>query len=426
MPLAPIAIGTAAERAAARTVPARSAKEAAKAPAMAARYQPKHGPVAVRESPSREVSGDQGKSGPQCETSSCPEKSGRAAGEQFAQWATADEHLKADGQRDPQEQIGIAAEMKQVPGHHPDADEGDGFHGASATRPVRMQPAGWMRCGAALCSAGRPWSHLRSGCVRGLRRHRMAGPVRPFSGQLMPMTSHWDAGRSHRQNNRGLAIRASQAIRAHPRGSAWPVSVYDSCSCASSPRKGKSRPTDDVRKWNARSGATPQQCVAMSAHSPGCGKRLHGAVDRHPGRELRDAQIVWAAPTGKRRECVTQLARHDAVTAPGRWSCGRAATLPCDRKHMLDADLVVVEKAIKLDPLLANKLVKAIPPGQTCCWSWPRRRRPGCVRRRRRDLDVVRRDEGRRKRVDGGRGKPPEVKDVPRWRRPGNPTHPSG
>ena len=34
-----------------------------------------------------------------------------------------------------------------------------------------------------------------------------------------------------------------------------------------------------------------------------------------------------------------------------------------DRDHPLDADLVVIDEASMLDLLLANKLVKAIPPG---------------------------------------------------------------
>jgi exodeoxyribonuclease V alpha subunit len=34
-----------------------------------------------------------------------------------------------------------------------------------------------------------------------------------------------------------------------------------------------------------------------------------------------------------------------------------------DRDHPLDADLVVVDEASMLDVLLANKLIKAIPPG---------------------------------------------------------------
>ena len=34
-----------------------------------------------------------------------------------------------------------------------------------------------------------------------------------------------------------------------------------------------------------------------------------------------------------------------------------------DRDHPLDADLVVVDEASMLDLILANKLVKAVPPG---------------------------------------------------------------
>ncbi len=39
-----------------------------------------------------------------------------------------------------------------------------------------------------------------------------------------------------------------------------------------------------------------------------------------------------------------------------------------DKDRPLDADLIVVDEASMLDLLLANKLIKAVPPGATCSW----------------------------------------------------------
>jgi hypothetical protein len=51
-----------------------------------------------------------------------------------------------------------------------------------------------------------------------------------------------------------------------------------------------------------------------------------------------------------------------AAAAPGRGPS-------FDRDHPLDPDLIVVDEASMLDLILANKLIKAVPAGRTCCWS---------------------------------------------------------
>ena len=102
--------------------------------------------------------------------------------------------------------------------------------------------------------------------------------------------------------------------------------------------------------------------VAVLTGGPGCGKSftVRSIVTL---AAAKGAKIVLAAPTGRAAKRLTQLSGHDAVTVHRLLELRPGGDAAYDRDHPLDADLVVVDEASMLDLLLANKLVKAIPPG---------------------------------------------------------------
>jgi len=102
--------------------------------------------------------------------------------------------------------------------------------------------------------------------------------------------------------------------------------------------------------------------VAVLTGGPGCGKSftVRSIVTL---AAAKGAKIVLAAPTGRAAKRLTQLSGHDAVTVHRLLELRPGGDAGYDREHPLDADLVVVDEASMLDLLLANKLVKAIPPG---------------------------------------------------------------
>jgi len=102
--------------------------------------------------------------------------------------------------------------------------------------------------------------------------------------------------------------------------------------------------------------------VAVLTGGPGCGKSftIRSIVTL---AAARNAKIVLAAPTGRAAKRLTQLSGHDAVTVHRLLELRPGGDAAYDKDHPLDADLVVVDEASMLDLLLANKLVKAIPPG---------------------------------------------------------------
>jgi len=102
--------------------------------------------------------------------------------------------------------------------------------------------------------------------------------------------------------------------------------------------------------------------VAVLTGGPGCGKSftVRSIVTL---AAARNAKIVLAAPTGRAAKRLTQLSGHDAVTVHRLLELRPGGDAAYDRDHPLDADLVVIDEASMLDLLLANKLVKAIPPG---------------------------------------------------------------
>jgi exodeoxyribonuclease V alpha subunit len=102
--------------------------------------------------------------------------------------------------------------------------------------------------------------------------------------------------------------------------------------------------------------------VAVLTGGPGCGKsytvRAIVALAR-----AKHAKIALAAPTGRAAKRLAELAGMEAATLHRLLQLRPGGDAAFDRDHPLDADLLVVDEASMLDVLLANKLVKAIPPG---------------------------------------------------------------
>ena len=104
------------------------------------------------------------------------------------------------------------------------------------------------------------------------------------------------------------------------------------------------------------------QRVAVLTGGPGCGKsytvRAIVALAR-----AKQAKIILAAPTGRAAKRLSELAGLDAATLHRLLQLRPGGDAAFDRDHPLDADLVVIDETSMLDVLLANKLVKAVPPG---------------------------------------------------------------
>jgi len=102
--------------------------------------------------------------------------------------------------------------------------------------------------------------------------------------------------------------------------------------------------------------------VAVLTGGPGCGKsytvRAIVALTR-----AKQAKVVLAAPTGRAAKRLSELAGLEAATLHRLLQLRPGGDAAFDRDRPLDADLVVVDEASMLDVLLANKLVKAVPPG---------------------------------------------------------------
>ncbi len=102
--------------------------------------------------------------------------------------------------------------------------------------------------------------------------------------------------------------------------------------------------------------------VAVLTGGPGCGKsftvRSVVALARAKG-----AKIVLAAPTGRAAKRLAELTGHDAATIHRLLQLRPGGEPSFDASSPLDADLVVVDETSMVDVILANKLVKAVPPG---------------------------------------------------------------
>ncbi len=102
--------------------------------------------------------------------------------------------------------------------------------------------------------------------------------------------------------------------------------------------------------------------VAVLTGGPGCGKSFTVKSIITLAAAKR-AKIVLAAPTGRAAKRLTELTGHPAATVHRLLQLRPGGDPSFDRDHPLDADLLVVDEASMLDLLLANKLVKAVPPG---------------------------------------------------------------
>jgi exodeoxyribonuclease V alpha subunit len=104
------------------------------------------------------------------------------------------------------------------------------------------------------------------------------------------------------------------------------------------------------------------QRVAVLTGGPGCGKSYTVRAVVALAHAKR-AKILLAAPTGRAAKRLSELAGLEAATLHRLLQLRPGGDAAFDRDHPLDADLVVVDEASMLDVLLANKLIKAIPPG---------------------------------------------------------------
>jgi exodeoxyribonuclease V alpha subunit len=102
--------------------------------------------------------------------------------------------------------------------------------------------------------------------------------------------------------------------------------------------------------------------VAVLTGGPGCGKSYTVRAVVALARAKR-AKVALAAPTGRAAKRLAELAGLKAATLHRLLQLRPGGDAAFDRDHPLDADLVVVDETSMLDVLLANKLVKAIPPG---------------------------------------------------------------
>lgn len=102
--------------------------------------------------------------------------------------------------------------------------------------------------------------------------------------------------------------------------------------------------------------------VAVLTGGPGCGKSftVRSVVEL---ARAKKAKVVLAAPTGRAAKRLSELTGAEACTVHRLLELRPGGDAAYDRDRPLDADLVVVDEASMLDLLLANKLVKAVPPG---------------------------------------------------------------
>jgi exodeoxyribonuclease V alpha subunit len=102
--------------------------------------------------------------------------------------------------------------------------------------------------------------------------------------------------------------------------------------------------------------------VAVLTGGPGCGKSFTVRSVIELAR-ARNAKVVLAAPTGRAAKRLTELTGHDAATIHRLLQLRPGGEPAYDADNPLDADLVVVDETSMVDVILANKLVKAVPPG---------------------------------------------------------------
>jgi exodeoxyribonuclease V alpha subunit len=102
--------------------------------------------------------------------------------------------------------------------------------------------------------------------------------------------------------------------------------------------------------------------VAVLTGGPGCGKSFTVAAIVALAR-AKKAKIQLVAPTGRAAKRLAELAGQPAATIHRLLALRPGGDASYDRDNPLDVDLLVVDEASMLDLILANKLVKAVPPG---------------------------------------------------------------
>jgi exodeoxyribonuclease V alpha subunit len=102
--------------------------------------------------------------------------------------------------------------------------------------------------------------------------------------------------------------------------------------------------------------------VAVLTGGPGCGKSftVRSVVEL---AKAKRAKIILVAPTGRAAKRLAELTGHPAATIHRLLQLRPGGEPSFDAATPLDADLVVVDETSMVDVILANKLVKAIPPG---------------------------------------------------------------
>ena len=102
--------------------------------------------------------------------------------------------------------------------------------------------------------------------------------------------------------------------------------------------------------------------VAVLTGGPGCGKSftVRSVVEL---ARAKGAKVVLAAPTGRAAKRLAELTGHEAATIHRLLQLRPGGDASFDAGNPLDADLVVVDETSMVDVILANKLIKAVPPG---------------------------------------------------------------
>ncbi|WP_026267932.1 ATP-dependent RecD-like DNA helicase [Micromonospora sp. CNB394] len=102
--------------------------------------------------------------------------------------------------------------------------------------------------------------------------------------------------------------------------------------------------------------------VTVLTGGPGCGKSftVRSIVELAAAKK---AKILLVAPTGRAAKRLAELTGQPAATVHRLLKLQPGGEPTYDRDTPLDVDLLVVDEASMLDLILANKLIKAVPPG---------------------------------------------------------------
>ena len=102
--------------------------------------------------------------------------------------------------------------------------------------------------------------------------------------------------------------------------------------------------------------------VAVLTGGPGCGKSftVRSIVELAAAKR---AKVLLVAPTGRAAKRLAELTGQPAATVHRLLKLQPGGEASYDKDNPLDVDLLVVDEASMLDLILANKLVKAVPPG---------------------------------------------------------------